>query len=84
MKYRLYTNEPILLLEPKGHVMSGHICDFESQVPINRGDKISLDMDNKEEVKFLDLHELEVVQNPTHIIKEGQITFSILTVKKIN
>jgi hypothetical protein len=83
MKYRLYAKEPIPLKVPEGHVMSGTLCDFESQAPINRGDKISLDT-NDERLNNLNVQEVEVVQNPRHIIKEGQITFSVLTVKKID
>lgn len=83
MKYRLYAEESIPLSVPEGHVMLGTLCDFESQVPINKGDKIILDT-NDERLHNINVCEVEVIQNPTHRIEGGQITFSILTVKKIN
>lgn len=80
MKYKLYTEGEIPLIVPKGHVMSGSFCEFESPVPINKGDKIILDPDDMK-MQNLDVREVEVLQNPTHIIKGG---LSVLTVKKIS
>lgn len=82
MKYKLYTEDQIPLITPEGQVMSGDLCEFESRVPVNKGDRIILDPKDMAS-ENLNVHELEVVKNPTHFIKEGQIIFSTLTVKKI-
>lgn len=84
MKYKLSTEEEsIPLIVPEGQVMSGGLCSIESQIPINKGDKIALDEDDMKANNF-NVREVEVVQNPIHIINKGQVTISILPVKKIS
>jgi len=82
MKYMLYTEEGIPLKMPAGNVMSGTLCDFESQVPINKGETIILDT-KEMRLNNLNVQEVEVIQPPEHVIQNKQIAFSRLMVKKI-